>query len=135
MSTKLRKSAAVIHKSAGSRIDWLEPSRDKRVGIERSRVRGSRLLAGDADLRVVVSHRETVVDVPRGYQATASRPGVPNDGLEHDSLDIFSYQFHPEAREQFATRSGIIAAAEIDANVRADSRRVLDAFRQLCQSD
>lgn len=121
----------LIAQMAGARVGWLEESRDKRVGIERTAVRGSRLVGEDADLRVVVSHRETVVAPPSGYRVTATRPGVPYDGLEHETLEIFSYQFHPEAREEFAARSGI-ATAEIDARLRADSRRVLDGFRRRC---
>ena len=53
--------------------------------------------------------------------------------LEHEALDVYSYQFHPEAREQFAKRAGI-APAEIDDRLRADSRRVLDGFRQRCEA-
>ncbi len=121
----------LIAEMAGARVGWLEESRDKRVGVERTAVRGSRLVGEDADLRVVVSHRETVVEAPSGYRVTATRPGVPYDGLEHETLEIFSYQFHPEARDEFAVRSGI-AAAEIDARLRADSRRVLDGFRRRC---
>ena len=122
----------LIAEMAGARVDWLEPSRDKRVAVERTAMRGSRLVKEDADLRVVISHRETVVDAPRGYRVTATRPGVPYDGLEHETLEIFSYQFHPEARDEFAVRSGI-AEAEIDASLRADSRRVLDGFRRRCE--
>jgi len=121
----------LIAEMAGARVDWLEQSRDKRVGVERTEMRGSRLLREDADLRVVVSHRETVVEAPRDYRVTASRPGVRYDGLEHEALEIFLYQFHPEAREEFAARSGI-AVAEIDARLCADSRRVLDGFRRRC---
>jgi len=122
----------LIAEMAGAQVDWLEPTRDKRVGIERTRVRGSRLLEEDVDLRVVVSHRETVLDAPPEYRVTASRPGVPCDGLEHDTLEIFSYQFHPEARDEFAARSGI-PEAQIDARLCSDSRRVLDQFRRRCE--
>ncbi|NIM01418.1 MAG: hypothetical protein GTN89_11345 [Acidobacteria bacterium] len=121
----------LVAEMAGARVDWLEASRAKRVGVEQTEVRGSRLLPEDADLRVVVSHRETVVDVPEGYRVTARRAGVPFDGLEHEALDIFSYQFHPEARDEFAARNGIDVTA-IDATLRADSRRLLDGFRRVC---
>ena len=123
----------LIAEMAGGRVGWLEESRDKRVGIECTAVRGSRLMGEDADLRVVVSHRETVVEPPSGYRVTATRPGVPYDGLEHETLEIFSYQFHPEARDEFAARSGI-AEARIDARLCVDSRRVLAGFRRRCVS-
>ena len=112
---------------AGAPVDWMNASRDKRLGVELTDVSGSRLLGEDARLRVVVSHREAVVEAPGGYRVTASRPGVPFDGLEHETRPIFSYQFHPEAREEFAERTGI-GESEIDERLRADSRRVLDAF-------
>jgi GMP synthase-like glutamine amidotransferase len=70
-----------------------------------------------------------VVAVPPRYRITAARDGVPVDGLEHEELPIFSFQFHPEAREEFASRSGIDPAL-IDERVRSDSRRLLAAFRQ-----
>ena len=123
----------LIADMAGARVDWLDRSRHKRAGVERTEMRGSRLLGGDAGLNVVVSHRETVVEAPRGYRVTATRPRVPYDGLEHETLEIFSYQFHPEARDEFAARNGI-EEAEIDASVRADSRRVLDGFRRRCET-
>ena len=122
----------LIAEMAGARVAWLSESRDKRFGVERTEVRGSRVVGEDADLRVVVSHRETVAAAPAGYRVTATRSGVPYDGLEHETLEIFSYQFHPEARDEFAARAGI-AAAKIDARVRADSRRVLDGFRRRCE--
>ena len=117
----------LIAEIAGARVDWLKPSREKRVGVEFTELRDSRLLPEDVQLRVVVSHREAVVETPTGYRVTASRPGVPIDGLEHERMPIFSYQFHPEAREEFAAHSGI-AETEIDERLRIDSRRVLDAF-------
>ena len=51
------------------------------------------------------------------------------DGLEHETLPIFSFQFHPEARDDFARHAGIDPAA-IDDRVREDSRRLLDAFQR-----
>ena len=117
----------------GARVDWLTDSHEKRVGVERTRVRDSRLLSAGADLRVVVSHRETVVEAPNLYRVTASRPDVPFDGLEHESLEVYSYQFHPEAREEFAARAGI-AEVEIDDRLRKDSRAVLDGFRGRCDA-
>lgn len=120
----------LIGEMAGAKVDFLTPAQDKRVGVEQTQVSVSRLLPDGADLRVVVSHREVLVDVPSGYRVTASRPGVPIDGLEHGSLPIFSYQFHPEAREDFAARSGI-PSHEIDDRLRRDSRRILDAFGAL----
>jgi GMP synthase-like glutamine amidotransferase len=112
---------------AGAEVGWIGPGRAKRVGVETSRLDGGRLLPGHHDLRVVVSHREEVKSVPAGYRSTATRGPIAIDGLEHESLPLFAFQFHPEAREDFAARAGIVTTA-IDDRVRADSRRLLDAF-------
>jgi len=97
------------------------------VGVESSRLGGGRLLSGAPTLRVVVSHREQVEQVPDGYRVTARRPGAPIDGLEHDELPLFSFQFHPEAREEFARRAGVREEL-IDPRLREDGRRVLSGF-------
>ena len=76
---------------------------------------------------VVVSHREEVKACPAGYRTVARRPGVPVDGLEHEQLPVFSFQFHPEAREEFAQYAGI-AVARIDERLKRDNGRLLQAF-------
>ena len=43
---------------------------------------------------------------------------------------VFSFQFHPEAGDEFAGRAGIEPAL-LDPRVRADSRRLLDAFQRV----
>ena len=90
---------------------------------------GGRLLPGRHALRVVVSHREEVKRLPRGFRSVARRRGVAIDGMEHDTLPVFSFQFHPEAGEEFAGRAGL-DLREIDDRLREDSRRLLGAFRR-----
>jgi len=114
---------------AGGEIGYLAEDRAKRVGVETSELEGSRLLPGRHTLRVVVSHREEVRGVPRSFRLVARRPGVAADGIEHDRLRVFSFQFHPEAREEFAAHAGLEPGA-IDARVREDSRKLLGAFRR-----
>lgn len=119
---------------AGGEVRWMSEERIKRLGVEESRFQGSRLLGQEeASLRVVVSHAEAVTTAPPNYVVTASRPGVPIDGIEHRSRPLFSYQFHPEARDEFATRTGI-GADQIDARLCADSRLVLDRFVERVQA-
>ena len=112
---------------AGAAVDWVEPGRAKVVGVEESRLSGGRLLPGEHCLRVVVSHREEVKKPPPGYRVTARRPSAEIDGLEHEQLPVFSFQFHPEAREEFARQAGI-DVDRIDERLRVDSLRVLAAF-------
>ena len=108
-------------------IGYLDAAHAKRVGVEPTRLAGGRLLLGEPTLRVVVSHREEVQQVPDGFRVTARRPGAPIDGLEHEELPLFSFQFHPEAREEFARRAGLCEQL-IDPALREDGRRVLSGF-------
>jgi GMP synthase (glutamine-hydrolysing) len=113
----------------GGRVGYLDADRAKRAGVERTQLRGSRLVQGEGELSVVVSHREEVQRPGPDFAITAERPGVPIDGLEHRTLPVFSYQFHPEARGDFAARAGF-DPARIDDRVRRDSQRLLGAFRE-----
>jgi GMP synthase (glutamine-hydrolysing) len=114
---------------AGGSVGDVNEGRTKHVGVETSVLDGGRLLPGHRELRVVVSHRERVDRLPSGYRPVATRAASPLDGLEHDELPIHSFQFHPEAREDFALRAGF-DPARIDEAVRSDSRRLLEAFRR-----
>jgi len=118
---------------AGGVVDYLHPDRRKRVGIETSRFDGGRLVPGAHDLRVVVSHREGVTSKPPGYREVATRIEGVVDALEHETLPVFSVQFHPEAREDFARAAGLDPGV-IDDQVRQDGRRLLDAFRSFAES-
>jgi GMP synthase-like glutamine amidotransferase len=112
---------------AGARVDWTHADRHEERGFPETTLAGGRLLPGKHRFRVVASHYEAVHDVPPGYRITASREHVPIDGLEHVELPIFTWQFHPEGRERFATKVGL-DPNEIDDRIRDESRRVLAAF-------
>jgi GMP synthase (glutamine-hydrolysing) len=118
----------IAHLARG-RVGDVHADRSKLLGVERTRIGGSRLLPGTHTLEVVVSHREEVKTVPPGYRVTARRERSPVDGLEHGTLPVHSFQFHPEAREEFARHAGI-AESRIDSRVREDGDRVLAAFRE-----
>jgi len=121
----------LVAQLAGGRVQSMDGL--KRVGVEDTTMQGSRLLPGVTSLRVVVSHREIVVGRPPGFAVTARRRGVEIDGLEHESLPVFSFQFHPEAREEFAARCGI-PVGSLDDRLRADSVRLIDAFLALARA-
>lgn len=118
---------------AGAAVGFLDADRTKRLGVEETEFRDSRLVPGQRRLRVVVSHREAVANAPEGFLVTAARPGVEVDGIEHETLPVFSYQFHPEARDEFAGFAGIDPAS-IDEQVRRDSRLVIDGFMREVRS-
>jgi GMP synthase-like glutamine amidotransferase len=118
----------ITHLSGGA-VGMLNETGKKRLGVEWTLLEHGRLLPGRRKLRVVVSHREEVQRVPAGYRIVAGRPGVAVDGLEHDELPVYSFQFHPEAREDFARRVGL-PPTDLDDRVLADSRLLLGAFRR-----
>jgi GMP synthase-like glutamine amidotransferase len=118
---------------AGAEVGFLESDRRKRAGVEYSMLDGGRLLPGRRSLRVVVSHCEQVNSLPAGYRVVASRPGVAIDGLEHERLPIFSFQFHPEAGEEFAHHAGIDPAL-LDQEQKDDSGLLLSAFQEEVRS-
>jgi GMP synthase-like glutamine amidotransferase len=120
----------LVAKLAGGRVDWTHADRREERGFPETTLAGGRLLPGTHRLRVVASHYEAVQGVPLGYRVTATRPHVPVDGLEHETLPIFTFQFHPEGRERFATKVGLDPSG-IDARLREDSGRILAAFRAL----
>jgi len=112
----------------GAEIGDLWPDGKKEVGSAETLVEGGRLLPGAHRLRVVISHRETVKTLPEGYRVVARRPGVPLDGLEHERLPVSTFQFHPEARDEFVVRRGLDPEI-IDRRLVEDSNRLLAAFR------
>ncbi|HXV77623.1 MAG TPA: gamma-glutamyl-gamma-aminobutyrate hydrolase family protein [Candidatus Polarisedimenticolaceae bacterium] len=113
---------------AGARVAPLSDDGAKRVGVETSILEGSRLVPGRVEIPVVVSHREIVRACPERFQVVARRQSVPIDGIEHDELPVFAFQFHPEARDEFAVRVGI-EPRRIDDRLRVANRRLLAAFR------
>jgi GMP synthase-like glutamine amidotransferase len=119
---------------AGAAVGFLGTDRVKRLGVEDSTLEGGTLIRGRQRIPVVVSHREELKHCPAGFRVVAHRPAVAVDGIEHEKLPIFAFQFHPEAREQFAGTAGI-APERIDDRVRAENRKLLAAFRRRVASE
>lgn len=118
----------LIARLCGAPVGFVRADRSPLRGALPTVFRGGRLLPDGATLVVAVSHCERVEAVPDGFDATAARPDVPVDALEHRALPVFSVQFHPEGGAGFLARRGV-AMTEVPASFRSDGRRVLSAFR------
>ncbi len=119
----------LAHRAGGS-VGLVHPDGKAELGVRETAVHGSRLLPGVGRMRVVASHKEEVKRVPAGFKVICHRPDVEADGLEHERLPIFSFQFHPEAREEFLVRRHVDPAG-LDARAIEDNRHLLAAFRDL----
>lgn len=97
-----------------------------------SRLDGCRLLPGRREFPVVASHREIVTEAPPGWEIVGVRDRVPIDALQHPSRPVFSFQFHPEAGEEFARRRGIDPRSLGSAP--EDGMRLVEAFLRLALS-
>lgn len=120
----------LIAHMAGGEVGFVHPDGAKEVGIEETLFDGSRLVPGRRSLRVVASHREEVKVAPRGYRVVARRGSIAVDGMEHERLPIFSFQFHPEARGEFLAHAGADPAC-LDLRVVEEGGILLGAFRRL----
>jgi GMP synthase (glutamine-hydrolysing) len=97
----------------GGKVDYHSGDKRKRVGFETTHLHANPLwenkpLSG----KVYVSHCEAVTAAPKEMAITASREGVPVDGLVHKQLPIWTFQTHPEATNAFLTEEGITRKAD-----------------------
>jgi GMP synthase-like glutamine amidotransferase len=123
----------IIAHRRGSKIGFVHQDRKQELGVQETVLEGSRLVPDLDRMRVVVSHNEEVKDVPAGYRVVAARPGIPIDGIEHERLPIFAYQFHPEARREFLSERKVDLAG-LDEDAVAKMNRLLAAFRKVAAS-
>jgi GMP synthase (glutamine-hydrolysing) len=61
--------------------------------------RQGKLFAGvPTELACWMSHGDSVVDIPPGFQVTAQSPNMPVAAMEDPSCGLYGVQFHPEVR-------------------------------------
>jgi GMP synthase (glutamine-hydrolysing) len=86
----------------GGRVDYVFPDKKKHVGFRQlTLTRAAGPWAAGMQGPVCVSHRETVVEVPRDFEVFATSAEIATDGLRHTQLPIFTFQPHPEATPEF----------------------------------
>lgn len=95
----------------GGKVGFVLEDQEKLKGFHEVEIKQSRLF--QAGIRSLLrSHREAVTSTPVGFHIMASSPEVSIDGLEHDTLPVWSLQTHPEATGIFIENQGI--AAQVD---------------------
>lgn len=124
----------MIAHAAGAEVGFALEDRSKLVGVRHSSLRASRLLP-DCTLRVVVSHCEEVKSLPAGFRCTAFRDGIVADGLEHEVLPVYSFQFHPEADAGFLEARGVRVGDEDARLLQETSERVIGRFMSLAAAE
>jgi len=122
----------MIAHAAGALVGFAREDQSKLVGVGDSSLRGSRLLP-DCSLRVVLSHCEEVKHLPAGFRCTSFREGIVADGIEHETLPLFGFQFHPEADADFLQARGVQVGHDDARMLLETSDRVIGAF--MAQAD
>lgn len=84
----------------GGKVDFVRDDQSKLKGFDSVEIFNSRLFS-DRSCTILRSHKEMVVNVPSDFRVIAKHPAVAIDGLEHDSLPVWSLQTHPEATAGF----------------------------------
>jgi GMP synthase (glutamine-hydrolysing) len=89
---------------------------------DRQKMRGSReifLNFSQMDIRgarhLIVTHNEIVTSLPKGFHIAATSKEVEIDGLQHESMPIFTLQGHPEATEHFLKVRGMLEIQNLQA--------------------
>jgi len=81
-----------------AKVGFVKPNKEKQQGFREITIEGVapwKKLPGKGP--VFVSHREMVLDCPKGFRVSAKSALCPVDGLAHETLPIYSLQAHPEA--------------------------------------
>jgi GMP synthase-like glutamine amidotransferase len=110
----------------GAKIGFAFEDKRKLAGWRKMRLEPSPL-AGPMPQEgcLLVSHREVVLDCPRGWRAVGKSPEVIFEALAHERLPLWTFQAHPEATPAFLRHQSIPTAA---AGLFALGHRLVQAF-------
>lgn len=111
----------------GAEVGFVREDQEKLKGFHPIEVKKSRL-APEGVRSLLRSHREEVKNIPAGFHLMATSGEVPVDGLEHDSLPIWSLQTHPEATTDFLVSQGIDPAGAPPVTAPEASPRLKDGW-------
>ena len=116
----------------GSEVTTLYNDSRKLVGHRSVRIGNNKLGLTQKAYHLVVSHREVVNEIPKGFQTFASSQEVPLDGFEHLELPIWTLQPHPEAHNGFLRNQAIKIADKHKPKVFASGEEIITQFLKYC---
>lgn len=90
----------------GGKIDYLYDDHKKLRGFRQITLHDNAVF-GACSGDVVVSHNETVRELPADFEVIGDSADVATDVIMHKKLPLISFQSHPEASDQFLTNNGI----------------------------
>ena len=122
----------------GAAVGFVRQDQEKLKGFYPVELKPSRL-ASAGSRSLLRSHREAVLAAPEGFNVMATSTEVTVDGLEHNSLPVWSLQTHPEATSAFLVNQGIDlpsmnASVTPESELRTrDGWLLVKAFLDLCR--
>ncbi len=115
----------------GAKVDFIYRNHHKITGFCQTEFKETRLNHGLKKANLVTSHREAVIEVPKDMTISCFRSEVAIDGLEHQSLPIFTFQQHPEATKSFLNNQSITVEG-LTQNHFEDGQKVISSFLDFC---
>ena len=91
----------------GGQIGFLFEDRTKLRGYREIHFSENQLWGSACSGALVVSHRETVLQCPPGFDVVASTSTVEIEAIAHRVLPLWGIQAHPEATAVFLTNNGL----------------------------
>ncbi len=104
----------------GAKVEYLSVDKKKVQGFRQVKIEQSRLW-GNCSGELFGSHCEVVTSVPKGFRKIASSEPSKIEGLEHESLPIYTLQSHPEAVPNFLQNN-------LDSNLFSFGHKLIEKY-------